>query len=120
MVILIVDDNAAVRRVIRSVLAELDAVIYDCSAGEEAMAMLASCAPNWVLMDIELQGVDGITTTREITSRWPDAKVCMVTDYDDEELRRAARRAGACAYVVKDDLLSLPDILRESGADAGS
>ena len=111
MIVLIVDDNAAVRRVIRGVLAEITADIHECASAEEALAMFRTEAPDWVLMDIELHGLDGIAATRIIRAVWPGAKVCIVTNYDDAGLRLEASRAGACAFVGKQNLLALPDVL---------
>lgn len=117
MVVLIVDDNAAVRRVIRGVLANVAAEIHECASAEEALASFKTQLPDWVLMDIELHGLDGIAATRIIRSVWPAAKVCIVTNYDDAGLRLEASRAGACAFVGKQNLLDLPAVL---GAAAGT
>jgi CheY-like chemotaxis protein len=114
MIVLIVDDNTAVRRVIRGVLAEVGAEIHECASAEEALALCKTYTPDWVLMDIELHGLDGIAATRIIRAVWPEARVCIVTSYDDARLRLEASRAGACAFVGKQDLLTLPDILASS------
>jgi DNA-binding NarL/FixJ family response regulator len=65
-------------------------------------------------MDNEMPNVDGLTATRRIVGEHPDARIVMVTHYDDRELREAAREAGACGYVVKDDLLALRSYLEHS------
>jgi CheY-like chemotaxis protein len=111
MIVLIVDDNTAVRRVIRGVLADVEAEIHECASAEEALALFKTHTPDWVLMDLELHGLDGIAATRIIRTVWPEARVCIVTNYDDARLRLEAGRAGACAFVGKQDLLALPDIL---------
>jgi CheY-like chemotaxis protein len=110
MVILIVDDNAALRRVIRDVLAGLDAELHECASAEEAFAF-GVAGSDWVLMDIELHGLDGISATRIIRSVSPGTNVCIVTNHDNATLRREARLAGACAFVSKQDLLELPAVL---------
>ena len=115
MIVLIVVDNAAVRRLIRSVINSGSLEIHECATAEDAVAAVGEYRPDWVLMDVGLAGMDGIAATREITGRWPGSRVCMVTDYDDAVLREAASRAGACAYVVKQDLLGLPAILSAGG-----
>jgi CheY-like chemotaxis protein len=111
MIVLIVDDNAAVRRVIRGVLAEVAADVHECASAEEALALFRAQAPDWVLMDIELHGLDGIAATRIIRAVWPGTRVCIVTNYDDAGLRLEASRAGACAFVGKQNLLALPAVL---------
>ena len=113
MTVLIVEDNQEMRRVIKAIVADLAHRIEECGGGSEALAAYQACRPDWVLMDIRLPGIDGIAAVREIRSRDPEAKVLMVTQYDDEELRRAARVAGARGYVLKDDLWPLRKFLIE-------
>jgi len=110
---LIVEDNDNMRRMIRSLVSEFAGETYECRDGAEALAAYAEHLPDWVLMDIRMSEVDGISATRELKAAFPDANIIIVTDYNDAELRRSAREAGACEYVVKEDLLSLRGILRE-------
>jgi DNA-binding NarL/FixJ family response regulator len=49
-----------------------------------------------------------------LKAAFPEAKVVMVTDYDDDRLREAARHAGACAYVLKEDLFKVREIISVS------
>ena len=58
-------------------------------------------------MDIELGAVNGIAATGQIKHRFPNARVVIVTNYNDREMREAAARAGACGYVLKENLLDL-------------
>jgi DNA-binding NarL/FixJ family response regulator len=97
---------------IRSVVADIADTIDECCDGELALAAYAKHRPDWVLMDIKMHQVDGITATRRIKSSYPEARVCIVTDYDDVELREKAREAGAENYIVKEDLLRLREVLR--------
>jgi len=85
--------------------------IAECCDGALALAAYAEQRPDWVLMDIRMPEMDGITATRGIKARYPEAQVCIVTDYDDLELQQAAREAGAAGYVVKEDLLMLRQVL---------
>jgi DNA-binding NarL/FixJ family response regulator len=68
-----------------------------------------------VLMDIAMPGLDGISATAGLTSADPGARVVMVTNYDDVELREAAAAAGACGYVLKEDLRPLLSLLDRRG-----
>lgn len=63
-------------------------------------------------MDVDMKDVDGIAATRQIIAADPKAQIMIVTDHDDGELRRAALEAGAARYVVKEDLLSILEILK--------
>ena len=89
------------RQLIRSVLEGFVSDIRECADGDEAFAAYAEYQPDWVLMDIKMTRLDGISATRQIMQEWPEAKVVMLTDYDDDELRAAPRSAGACDYVLK-------------------
>jgi CheY-like chemotaxis protein len=109
--ILIVDDNASVRRLIRSVLPPLAGEIYECANGPDAIATYQAHRPDVVLMDIRMGEMDGIEATNRIQAADPEAKIVIVTDYDDDALRQAAIRAGACGYVLKDNLLELAGLL---------
>jgi DNA-binding NarL/FixJ family response regulator len=58
-----------------------------------------------------MKDVDGITATRQIIASYPKAHVMMVTNHNEDELRKAAFEAGACHYVLKENLLSISEIL---------
>jgi CheY-like chemotaxis protein len=112
MNLLIVEDNARMRRMIRNVVKELAEEIFECADGSEALTLYKQYRPDWVLMDIRMQGLDGLSATRQIRSAFADAKIIMITNYDDVRLREAARQAGACDYVLKENLLDVLCILK--------
>ena len=105
--ILIVDDNRQVRAMIRSIIEDLDENIRECEDGVDALDAFHTHHPDWVLMDIAMPRMNGLEATREIIAAFPDAKIAIVTQHDDVETRRAARKAGACAYFVKENLTDL-------------
>ena len=117
MRVLIVDDNAAFRRLIERVLDGVAEVAGECENGSRAVAAYDALRPDCVLMDVRMDGIDGIEATRRICATHPEAHIVIVTDYEDAELRKAARLAGARAYVAKDDLLSLRAMLQ--GGEGG-
>jgi len=116
--VMIVDDNDAIRRVLRTVLAGVADPIYECRDGGEAGAVYETHRPDWVLMDVAMDPVDGITATRHIMRAFPDARVVMVTQHADLSLRRAAHEAGACGYVLKDNLLDVRRFLEARSSDS--
>jgi DNA-binding NarL/FixJ family response regulator len=102
------------RRTIRSLLAGMDHEVFECEDGSQALAAYQTHRPDWVLMDIGLKEVDGIVATSALKAAYPEAKVVIVTDYDDARLREAAHEAGACAYVLKEDLFKVREFISAS------
>lgn len=107
------DDNAAVRRLITDIVLPFAGEIWECSDGADALSAYLSHRPDLVLMDVRMNNVDGIEATRRIRAADPNARIVIVTNYDDEALRKAAMREGACGYALKDDLLDLVRLLEE-------
>lgn len=104
---LIVEDNAAMRRLLRWLVTELAIDVYESRDGLEAITSYAQVQPDCVLMDIELPGQNGLQATRQIKAMYPQANILIVTSYDDSKLRQAAQAAGACGYVLKENLAEL-------------
>jgi CheY-like chemotaxis protein len=111
MQILIVEDNSQMRRMIRGLVAPWASAVFEAAGGAEAFDVYRAQRPDWVLMDISLTEGDGIEATRRICASDSRAQVVMVTGFDDEGLRAAAHDAGACGYVMKENLLDLRGIL---------
>lgn len=116
MKILIVDDNARMRQMVKEIVSGLASEIYEASDGGEAITLCGVHRPDWVLMDFRMKQMDGLRATAEIKARIPETRVIIVTQYDDAELRAEAARLGACAYVLKENLQELPVILAGGGA----
>ena len=114
MSVLIVDDNARMRETIREVVQHVHPDVHQCADGASAVTLYDRLHPDWVLMDVAMDGVNGVEATRRIRASDPNARVVMVTDHDSAAYRRAAREAGACAFVPKSDLTKLLDVLSEN------
>lgn len=111
MKLLIVEDSTSVRRIIRSLAAPFATEISECSDGGDAVLLYQSGHHDIVLMDISLCQTDGIAATRRIIADDPAARVVIVTNFDEDDLRDEARMAGACGYVLKENLLDLVGFL---------
>ncbi len=101
--VVVVDDHTLVRQGIVGLLAsqsDID-VVGQAGNAREAMAVIASVAPDVVLMDIAMPGQSGLDATREIRDRFPTVQVLVVTIHDREDYLFQALRAGAAGYVLK-------------------
>ncbi len=107
MKLLIVDDNPVMRQVIRRLLEDLAEDIRECADGDEAVALYRVFQPDWVLMDWQMPRLNGLAATRQIIGDDPHARVVIVTGYDDPGVHAAAQAAGACGYVLKENLLEV-------------
>ena len=109
--VLVVDDQPPFREAARSVVDRLRGfeVVAEADSGEAALAIVESLHPQLVLMDIKMGGIDGtagmdgIEATAEITARFPDTMVVLVSTYELSDLPPSARTSGARAYINKDD-----------------
>ena len=75
-------------------------VVGEASGAQEALAQVEAFSPEVILMDIKMPGVDGISLTREIKSKFPACNIIMMTLYD--EYFTQAIQAGATGYLLKD------------------
>jgi DNA-binding NarL/FixJ family response regulator len=117
--VLIVDDQAPFRGAARAVIGATRefTVIGEAESGEDAVELVGQLAPDLVLMDINMGGIDGIEATRRITAAHPDVMVILVSTYAAADLAADARSCGAAAYVHKEELA--PKVLRELWASGG-
>jgi DNA-binding NarL/FixJ family response regulator len=101
--VLIVDDHAVLRQALRLLLdahQEVE-VVGDVSNGREAVETAERLIPDVVLMDMVMQGLNGLEATRQIRKRIPKTKVLILSSYMEDDQIMAALRAGASGYVVK-------------------
>jgi DNA-binding NarL/FixJ family response regulator len=107
--VLVVDDHAVVRRGLFEFLGgEPDIeVVGDAAGADEALEMLRKLdggghRPDVVVMDLQMEPVDGIEATRQIRSRYDDVEVVVLTSFGEPERVHAALEAGASGYILKD------------------
>lgn len=112
MKVLLVDDNTEIRRILRRLLSDLPFDILECEGGHEALVLSVEQHPEWILMDLEMAPVDGLTLTSQIRQLTPESRIVMITNHDHPRLRQAAAAAGAVGYVLKENLLELKQLLQ--------
>jgi two-component system chemotaxis response regulator CheY len=115
MKLMIVEDSDELRRIIASFIGDVVEEFVECRNGDEALATYSANSPDLVLMDLRMRQVDGFETTRQLKTAFPEAMVIMVSQWDSPVLRQAAELAGAEAYVNKEDLRRLSDIIQNVG-----
>ena len=99
--ILIVDDDAFVRNVLRDVLENRGHALLEAEDGRQALEVLGERCPQLVLLDLfmpRLSGMEALTVMRE---RWPSARVLVISSLDSERLVAQAMEAGAAGYITK-------------------
>ncbi|MBD7980161.1 response regulator transcription factor [Oerskovia merdavium] len=104
--VLLVDDQALLRLGFRLVIeSEPDLeVVGEASDGQVAIAQTAALAPDVVVMDIRMPGMDGIEATRRIVAEHPATRVLVLTTFDVDEYAFAALRSGASGFLLKNAL----------------
>lgn len=114
---MIVDDHPEMRRLLRGLLSDPSRDLAECADGVEAVALFARFRPDWTIMDIAMERMDGLEATRRIKLQSPQARVIIVTQHDSAKIRRAALEAGASAFVSKDNLSEIAVHLNTGGVD---
>jgi DNA-binding NarL/FixJ family response regulator len=103
MRLMIVDDFRFIRRHIRTLLGSIPGteVVAEASSGEDAVALARELRPDVVLMDVSLQGMNGLLATETIRRELPAVQVVVVSRHVEAEYLLQAYRAGACGYMPK-------------------
>lgn len=109
--VLLADDQPLVRTALRMVIADLPdiEVAGEAGTGDEAVLLTEQLAPDVVVMDIRMPGLNGIEATERITAGRGGTHVVVLTTFDDDDYVYGALRAGAAGFLVKD--MALDDIL---------
>jgi len=101
--VLVVDDHPIVRQGLVGVLSDEDdlEVVGQASSGREAVALVARVRPDVVLLDLEMDDLDGVEAIPQLRAAHPSVEVLVFTAYDTDERVLGAVRAGARGYLLK-------------------
>ena len=102
--VVLADDHELVRSGIKALLSMVDGVevIAEASDGSELIKLVESLAPDLVMTDISMPGMDGITAIAEIHKRHPEVRLLVLSMYDTVDFVKRAVANGACGYLMKD------------------
>ncbi|MFH5208313.1 response regulator [Antrihabitans spumae] len=102
--LVIVDDQRLVRAGLRMLCESTDdiEVVGEGANGIDAIRLVAELAPDVVLMDLRMPGLDGVAATRQIAASHSDSKVLVLTTFDDDDHLYPALGAGAAGFLLKD------------------
>jgi len=112
--VIVADDDALARRMLRDVLQAAGiVVIAEASGGREAVELSHFYKPDVVIMDLVMPGIDGLAATRQLAAKAPGVKVVILTSSDDDDIGIMTLRAGAVGFLSKSvGLDALPRALR--------
>ncbi len=117
--VLIADDHPLILQGLRRTLEDCDdiEVVGEAHEGSEVPPLVQRRAPDVVLMDLRMPGLDGVGCVREIKASAPEVKAVLLTASEDRASIRAAIEAGASGYVLKSvSALDVPAVVRQVAA----
>jgi DNA-binding NarL/FixJ family response regulator len=113
MRLMIVDDHAHTREMIRKFLDFPGMVFCECSSGGEAVARAREFQPGWVTMDVHMPGLNGFQSTEALRAAHPAARVMIVTSDNQPHFRQLSREVGAIGLIAKENLMALRMMLAQ-------
>ena len=99
--ILVIDDDASLRRVLEYNLQEEGYEVQAASSGEEGLYLFGQSPPNLVITDMKMSGMDGLMVLKSIKERSPDTLVIIITAFGTVDVAVEAMKAGAYDYITK-------------------
>lgn len=98
----------------RDLFSPLFIEIVECSDGDEAVVQYPLIDPDWTVMDIQMKHMDGIIAAKRILAENENARIILISQHNDEEIVLEAQQSGAVAFVGKDELVDIIDIIQNN------
>lgn len=104
LTVILVDDHPFVREGIRSFLSDQPGfeVVAEASSGEEALRVAEECEPNFILLDINMPGLNGLELVGQLRKLVPESKILILTVHNSREYVLHVARSGAHGYILKE------------------
>ena len=113
--ILIVDDHSAMRSTLRDILQDEGYEVQSASSGEEAVDVFEGGNFDAVLMDVRMQGINGVEAFRRMKSLSNSVKVILMSAFSVDEIKEESLEEGAVAFLPKPlDMENLIDLIGET------
>jgi len=113
---LIVDDNikmrSAIQKMLKAQLKNKITRIIECENGKDAIELYIQRKPEWTIMDIKMPVMDGLEASSTILKSYPEAKIIILTQYDDPGYYELAQKMGIKAFVLKENLSDISTLIR--------
>ena len=111
--IMIVDDSAPMREIIRNIACKDYDLVLECAGGYDAVAQFPQFRPDLILMDVEMRDMDGFVATSKIIRQDPAAKIIFVTNHTTPAFEAKAQELHALGFVSKENLFLLNQLMRQ-------
>ena len=114
MKIIIIDDDPFVCMSLQTILSAQDdiEVLATGASGDDAIRLYRDCAPDILLMDIQMQPISGLAAGEQILQEDPSARILYLTTFSDSEYIAQALKIGARGYLIKQDIAGIAPALR--------
>ncbi len=113
--VLVVDDSSFMRkRIIGELTQRGYQIVGEARDGNEAIELYDNLKPDLVTMDITMRGKDGLSASKEILQKYPEAKIVVLTMLKENDYQTLAKNLGVKGFLLKDQLHKLGELLDES------
>ncbi len=113
MKLMIVDDHAGTREMIRKYLSLPGIIFRECASGDEALKCAGEFQPDWITLDVNMPGLNGFQSAEALRVQNPLARIVIVTGYNEPHFRSLSSKVGAIGLVCKENLMTLHTMLSE-------